>query len=51
MLVKEDLRSTKNALLDKDSSHVIHRSYVKGDCQRQTLSGNFTTLSFLDKSL
>ena len=36
MLVKEDLRSTKNELLDKYSSHVIHRSYVRGDCQRQT---------------
>ena len=44
MLVEEDLRSTKNELLDKYSSHVIHRSYVKGDCQRRTLSGNFRTL-------
>ena len=37
MLVKEDLRSTKNELLDKYSSHVIHRSYVKRDCERRTL--------------
>ena len=51
MLVKEDLRSTKNELLDKYSNHVIHRSYVERDCQRQTLSGNFTMLRFLDKSL
>ena len=43
MLVKEDLRSTKNELLDKYSSHVIHRSYVKRDCQRRTFSCNFTT--------
>ena len=46
MLVKEDLRSTKNELLDEYSSHVIHRSYVKRDCQRRTLSGNFTMLPF-----
>ena len=51
MLVEVDLRSTKNELLDKYSSHVIHRSYVKRDCQRRTLSGNFRTLRFLDKSL
>ena len=51
MLVKEDLRSTKNELLNKYSSHVIHRSYVKMACQRQALSGNFRTLRFLDKSL
>ena len=37
MLVEEDLRSTKNELLDKYSSHVIHRSYVKRDCERRTL--------------
>ena len=48
MLVKEDLCSTKNELLDKYSSHVIHRSYVKRDCQRRTLSGNFTMLPFLE---
>ena len=46
MLVREDLRSTKNELLDEYSSHVIHRSYVKRDCQRRTLSGNFTMLTF-----
>ena len=46
MLVREDLRSTKNELLDEYSSHVIHRSYVKRDCQRRTLSGNFTMLPF-----
>ena len=49
--MKKDLRSTKNELLDKYSSHVIHRSYVKRDCQRQTPSGNFIILRFLDKSL
>ena len=48
MLVREDLRSTKNELLDEYSSHVIHRSYVKRDCQRRTLSGNFTMLPFLE---
>ena len=46
MLVREDLRSTKNELLDEYSSHVIHRSYVKRDCQRRTLSENFTMLTF-----
>ena len=51
MLVKGDLRSTKNELLNKYSSHVIHRSYVKIACQRQALSENFRTLRFLDKSL
>ena len=35
MLVKEDLPSTKNEILDKYSSDVIHRSYVNRDCQRQ----------------
>ena len=50
MLVKKDLRSTKNELLDKYSSHIIHQSYVKRDCRRRTLSWNFT-LRFLDKSL
>ena len=44
-------RATKNEILDKYSSHVIHRSYVKRDCQRQTPSGNFITLRILDKSL
>ena len=48
MLVKEDLRLTKNELLDQYSSHVIHRSYVKRDCERRTLSGNFTMLPFLE---
>ena len=51
MIVREDLRSTKNALLDKYSSHVIQRSYVKRDCQRQTTGGNFITLRILDKNL
>ena len=51
MLVKEDLRSTKNELLDKYSSHVIHRSYVKRDFQRQMPSEKFIILRFLDKSL
>ena len=37
MLVKVDLRSTKNELLDKYSSHVIHRSYVKTDCESLSL--------------
>ena len=46
MLVREDLRSTKNELPDEYSSHIIHRSYVKRDCQRRTLSGNFTMLPF-----
>ena len=46
MLVREDLRSTKNELLDEYSSHVIHRSYVERDCQRRTLSGNVTMLPF-----
>ena len=50
MLVKKDLRSTKNELLDKYSSQIIHQSYVKRDCRRRTLSWNFT-LRFLDKSL
>ena len=44
MLVKEDLRSTKNEILDKYSSDVIHRSYVNRDCQRQMPSGNFTII-------
>ena len=51
MLVREDLRSTKNELLDEYSSHVIHRSYVKRDCQRRTLSGNFTMLPFREMLL
>ena len=37
MLVKEDLHSTKNEILDKYSCDVIHRSYVKRDCERRTL--------------
>ena len=51
MLAKEDLRSTKNELFYKHSSHVVRRSYVKIACQRKTLSRNFKTLRFLDKSL
>ena len=37
MLVKEDLRSTENELLDKYSSYVIHRSYVRRDSQKNAL--------------
>ena len=45
-----DVRQERPSFVDKYSSHVIHRSYVKENCQRRTLSGNFTTLRFLDKS-
>ena len=37
MLVKEDLHSTKNELLDKYSSYVIHWSYVRRDVKRNAL--------------
>ena len=50
MLVKEDLRSTENELLDKYSSYVIHRSYVRRDSQKKRFNG-ILQLRFLDKSL
>ena len=49
MIVRADLHSTKYELFEKYSSHVIHRSYIKRDCQRQTPAGNFITLRILDE--
>ena len=47
MLVKEDLHSTKNELLNKYSSHVIHQSYVGRDCLKANAFMEFYKYVFM----
>ena len=55
MLVKEDLRSTKNEILDKYSSDVIHRSMsietVKGKCLQEILQHHVFLISLCEMLL